>query len=185
MASYNIFNYNYRPAKSIERKLFAELLKEIYGVFPGKDCTYIGLGSVFFSDFKLIHKELGINLMINIEKNEDDKKRFEFNKPFSCIKLKWGETTAVLPCENWEGRKIIWLDYDKSLQPFMFEDIDTVFTKANSGSFYLMSCNSKLSKYVRPDGNHNISGFENDFDGLVPDETSSSNLTEAQSPQLI
>ncbi|WP_026776286.1 O-methyltransferase [Polaribacter sp. Hel_I_88] len=185
MASYNIFNYNYRPAKSIERKLFVELLKEIYGISPGNDCSYIGLGSVFFSDFKMIHKELGINNLVNIEKNKTDKKRFEFNKPFSCIKLEWGDTTDVLPTLDWKSRKIIWLDYDQSLQSFMFDDIDFVFTNAIEGSFYFMSCNSGLNRYTSQDGNHKLNQFENDFDGLVPNGIKKESLSKNQSVNLI
>jgi hypothetical protein len=142
MASYNIFNYNYRPAKSVERKIFVELLKEMYGVIDAKKCTYIGFGSIFFVDFRMIHKELGIKKMINIEGNIEDKQRFEFNKPYSCIDLKWGKSTEVLIDLDWTGKKIIWLDYDETLQAYMFEDLEIIFSNIEPGSFYFLSCNS-------------------------------------------
>lgn len=185
MASYNIFNYNHRPAKSIERKIFVELLKEIYGVSPGKDCTYIGLGSVFFTDFKLIHKELGIENLINIEENIDDKKRFEFNRPFSCIKLKWGRTCDILPLENWTGKKIVWLDYETSLREYMFEDLETFIINAQPESFYLMSCNSKLERYTTNDGVHKLDKFKADYEDYLPDDISSLDLTNKHSAALI
>ena len=184
MPSYEIFDYGLRPAKSIERKLFAELLREIYGVNPGKDCTYIGLGSPFFIDFKIIHKELNIKNMINIEKKKGDIKRFEFNKPFSCINLKWGDTTSVLPSLNWQGRKIIWLDYDSSLRSYMFEDIDTIFSNIKSESFFLFSSNSTLPRYDNSQ-EEGLAKFKEDFEGKSPDGITKSDMTPKKSPYLI
>lgn len=186
MASYNIFNYNYRPAKSIERKIFVELLKELYGVLDAKKCTYIGMGSIFFADFKMIHKELGINKMVNIEKEVGDKARFEYNKPYSCIKLEWGSTTDVLPSLDWQGKKIIWLDYDQTLQPFMFEDIETIFTSVQPGSFYFISCNCTLPKYFdRVNQSYKISEFQSDFEGYTPFDLEAEMLTNKGCPTLL
>lgn len=186
MASYNVFNYSYRPAKTIERKLFIELLKEIYGVIDSKKCTYIGFGSIFFVDFRMIHKELGIKSMINIEANIDDRKRFEFNKPFSCIKLLWGTSTEILLDIDWIGKKIVWMDYDETLQAYMFEDIDTIFSNLNPGSFYFFTCNCSLPKYYNRNLNrYNVEGFEEDFDGHIPFQHDPEMLTVNNSPNLI
>lgn len=185
-STYNIFNYNYRPAKSIERKIIVELLKEIYGIINSQQCTYIGLGSIFFSDFKLIHRELGIQKMINIEENESDEKRFKFNKPFTNINLKWGFTTNVLPNLNWRGKKIIWLDYDSTLEPYMFEDLEIIFSNIESGSFYLFSCNSALSKYFDQNKQeYKIEKFRENFGDLTPFNLEPSDLTRKKSPKLI
>lgn len=184
--SYNIFNYNYRPAKSIERKIIVELLKEIYGVINSQHCTYIGLGSIFFSDFRLIHRELGIQEMINIEENESDEKRFKFNKPFTNIKLKWGLTTDVLPSLDWKGKKIIWLDYDYSLQPYMFEDLEIIFSNIESGGFYLFSCNSALSKYFdQKEQEYKVEKFVESFQDNTPFDLKPSDLSRKNSPKLI
>lgn len=186
MASYNIFNYNYRPAKTIERKLLTELLKEIYGVANNRDLSYVGLGSIFFSDFKLIHKELGISDMVNIEANEEDKRRFEFNKPFKCIELLWGFSYDVLPFLNWNKKKIVWLDYDKSLQTYMFDDIDEFFSHAIQNSFYFVSCSSLLQKYLLNGGpDYNITKFEGDFDGYCPIGIKKEDLTKKNAPDTI
>lgn len=185
MGSYNIFNYGHRPAKSIERKLFVELLKEIYGVNPGKDYTYIGMGSIFFIDFKLLHKELGIENLINIEQNIEDQERFKFNRPFSCIKLKWGKSNDVLPVEDWKGKKILWLDYETSLREYMFEDLETTFNNANSGSFYFISLNSKLDRYTTNNGKHKLEDFKRDFEDYIPDGINKDHLTRNYSTKLI
>jgi hypothetical protein len=85
--------------------------------------------------------------MINIEAETEDKKRFQFNSPFSCINLEWGMSYDVLPRLDWSGKKILWLDYDKPLQHYVFDDIDHVFSNVEHGSFYFMSCNSLLSRF--------------------------------------
>ncbi len=186
MASYNQFNYNYRPAKTVERKIFVELLKELYGVTDAPNCTYIGFGSIFFSDFGLMHKELGINKMINIEKQGNDRKRFEYNKPFSCIDLKWGQSTDVLLDLDWGGEKIIWLDYDQTLQTYMFEDIEIVFSNVEAESFYFFTCNSSLPKYYdREKQEYKLDEFKNDFSECIPFELTAEMLTSKQSPYLI
>lgn len=185
MASYNIFNYNHRPAKAVERKMFIELLKELYGVVDARHCTYIGFGSVFFVDFRMIHKELGIKKMINIENKVEDRERFEYNKPFSCISLEWGNSTEVLLDVDWKGKKILWLDYDETLQAFMFEDIDVIFSNLEPGSFYFFTCNSSLPKFFdKTNQIYKIDDFKNEFKEYVPFEFSAGMLTAAQSPYL-
>lgn len=184
--TYEMFNYNFRPAKAIERRIFLDVLKEIYGVTPGKNLSYIGLGSIYFTDFRMIHKELSISDMINIELNEHDKRRFKFNKPFKCIKLKWGRSTDVLPVLDWRGRKIVWMDYDENLQPFMFDDLDSIFSNINSESFYFFTCNSSLSKYENKEKKvYEPERFINDFEGYVPLGIKPEDLTSANSARLI
>lgn len=186
MASYNTFNYSSRPAKSIERKLFIELLKELYGVTDARNCTYIGFGSIFFVDFRMIHKELGVKSMINIENNKVDKKRFEFNKPFSCIKLLWGSSTEKLLDIAWDGKKIIWMDYDQTLQPYMFEDIDTIFSNIEPGSFYFFTSNCSLPQYFDRGANkHKLESFIEDFEEYIPFNIEANMLTANQVPSLI
>lgn len=184
--TYEMFNYNFRPAKSIERRIFIDVLKHIYGINPGNDCSYIGLGSIFFPDFKLIHKELNVNNMINIEFNQDDEDRFKFNKPFKCIDLKWGKSTDVLPTLNWSGRKIVWMDYDDKLDTFMFDDLESIFSNLNEGSFYFFTCNYSLGRYEnRSTQVHDSDRFLNDFEGIAPIDVKPQNLVLGNSPMLI
>lgn len=186
MASYNLFNYNHRPAKTVERKIFIELLKEIYGVVDARHCTYIGFGSPFFVDFRMIHKELGIKRMINIENKTEDQARFEFNKPFSCIQLCWGNSTDVLIDIDWNGKKIIWLDYDETLKTYMLEDVDIIFSNIEPGSFYFYSCNSSLPRfYDKVNQVYKVDEFKQEFGDYVPFDLTSQMLTGSQSPFLI
>jgi hypothetical protein len=186
MASYNQFNYNYRPAKAMERKLFIELLKEMYGITGLATATYIGLGSIFFSDFRLVHKELGISKMINIELNKADQERFEYNKPYACIELLWGMSTDVLPTLDWEGTKIIWLDYDGSLKKYMIEDVEIIFSTLQPDSFYFVTCNSSMQRFYSKQLNkHDEQQFVQEFGNYSPFGLTSEMLTNKNSPLLI
>lgn len=106
---------------------------------PLGDYTYIGFGSPYFVDFTLMHKQFGMKQMISIELEEGNEERFEFNRPFSCIEVKFGHSTQVLPTIKVEGRVIAWLDYDDKLKESMLGDIEQIVSRADGGSVVLVT----------------------------------------------
>ncbi len=142
--SYKKVNYSIRPAKSIERKMFCEAFRKLSVFGTVEKYRYIGFGSTYFSDFYLFHKNLGIKNMISIEKNEEDKDRFEFNIPFSCINVMFGPSNEILPKLKWDVRTILWLDYDDTLDAHMLSDINHFFTSAISGSVIIMTVDASV-----------------------------------------
>lgn len=142
MASFEKINYNIRPNKCIERKMICEVLSKLSLIDELNSYRYIGFGSTFFTDFSLFHKQLGISDLISIEIAEEKKDRFEFNKPFSCIQIKYGEASTILPNLELDKKKnIIWLDYDGIIEGYMFSDIDTIIANAMEGSVFMLSLN--------------------------------------------
>ncbi len=142
MASFEKINYNLRPNKSIERKMICEALSRLSFVDDLRNYRYIGFGSTYFTDFSLFHKQLGITNLVSIESVKGKEERFEFNKPFSCIQIIYGEATTLLPnLELNSQRNIIWLDYDGVIEDYMFSDIDTVVSNAMEGSVFMLSLN--------------------------------------------
>ena len=133
--SYNKFNYNVRASKSVERKMILEVLKDLCPPSVIRDYQYIGFGSVFYTDFRLFHKDLNICDMICIEREVDDKDRFEFNKPYKCINLIMGNSDEILPKLNWQKKSITWLDYEDRLLPTMFDDLRTIINNAKNNMF--------------------------------------------------
>ncbi len=142
MASYNDIDYRLRVAKSVERKMLCSLFQCLSAFQPLKDYQYIGMGSVSFIDFSLFHRNLGINKMISIEREEHDKIRFDFNKPFNCIDIEFGESQDVLPKLSLHEKSIIWLDYDSKLDTRILSDLELVFYRLPSGSFLSLSFNA-------------------------------------------
>ena len=144
--TYRRFNYALRPAKHIQRKMIMDVLQRLDRL-PNRslrDYRYIGLGSVFFVDFNLVHRALGIRKMICIEHHEEDRSRFLFNRPFSTVELHFGEAGAVLEGEiKWTTPSIIWLDYDYKLDKTVLSDIATVARRAPHGSVLLVTVDAE------------------------------------------
>lgn len=146
MASFEEINYNIRANKSIERKMISEIVQKLSFFSDLENYRYIGLGSTYFTDFILFHKNLGINNMISIEKEESKKDRFEFNKPFSCIDIEYGDTSTVLPnLELDKNLNIIWLDYDGKIEDYVFSDLDSIVSNSLAGTMFLISVNVESS----------------------------------------
>ena len=83
----------------------------------GQVSRYIGLGSVYFTDFILMHKQMGLTDLVSIEivSDKEVKKRFEANKPFDCVDLRFGHTNQEfrgLTRRQADRHNLIWLDYD-------------------------------------------------------------------------
>ena len=146
--SYQKINYTLRPAKGAERKMIVEAIGRLRSFSALDSYRYIGFGSPYFSDFSLMHRSLGIHDMICIEQEVKDIKRFEFNRPFSCIELKFGKSTEILPTLEWQERPtIIWLDYDGPINKAIFSDIHLVCSSMTTGSFLLVSIRNNASDF--------------------------------------
>jgi len=156
-------NYNLRTAKAVERRMIVSSVKEIMKV-SASTYRYIGFGSIYFTDFKLFHRELHIDSMISIEGAKKLEKRVKFNRPYSCIDIEIGYSSTVLPRLNWpaEIKTFAWLDYDGALESSMFADAYLFFSKAVAGSIYLMSCNKQFPE------NYTKERAEEDFGSLIP-----------------
>lgn len=141
-SSFEKINYNLRPNKCIERKMMSEAIGRLSFIENLDTYRYIGFGSPYFADFILFHKNLGIIDLVSIEKEVNKANRFEFNVPYSSIIMKYGHSNTVLPnLELSLKRNIVWLDYDDKISDFMFSDINTFFSEAMPGSFFIISVN--------------------------------------------
>ncbi|MFB0498123.1 hypothetical protein ABID99_004360 [Mucilaginibacter sp. OAE612] len=156
--NFESINYTIRPGKSVERKMLCEAFARLSILDNIKDYIYIGFGSTYFTDFNLFHKTLGISKLISIEKETDFEDRINFNKPYSCIDVKFGASSEVLPrlpWKDWTQKSIIWLDYTQPLMNYMLGDIRTVISEAKPGSLVLISVNINQDKR---DSNENKEG---------------------------
>ena len=97
---------------------------------------------MYFIDFVLMHKSLGLTKMTSIEKKIENKNRFIFNKPYSCIDLVFGLSGEVLPLLDWNQKKIMWLDNDGHLDNAVLSDIGIFCSNAISGSVVAVTVNA-------------------------------------------
>jgi len=148
-------DYRLRIAKSVERRMLCTAFQKLSAFYSLDSYKYIGFGAFYFSDFYLFHKELGINDMLSLEKanTPEIKKRYNFNKPFNCIKIDFRESNQVLPGLEWQKPVIIWLDYTDALNSEILSDIDTVIRNAKAGSAIIITLNAESQIYDNND-NH-------------------------------
>jgi hypothetical protein len=143
VASFDYVNYSIRPNKTIERKLVFSCLTGLTRGFPLREYRYIGMGSMWFVDFVLAHKILGITRMTSMERPGFAYDRALFNAPFKCIDVKEGETTRVLSeLPLGETPVLGWLDYDGSLTPSVLADIAILVEQCASNSILLVTANA-------------------------------------------
>lgn len=143
--NFESINYTLRAAKNVERKMLCEAFGRLSMIDDIKNYRYVGFGSAYFTDFSLFHRSLGLNMLTSIEKEdaEEYKNRIEFNKPYSCIDLEFGESDTVLPRLEWRnwGKTLVWLDYTSKLTASILGDINTVVANVKIGSIFLVSVN--------------------------------------------
>jgi hypothetical protein len=144
--SFETINYALRPNKNVERKLIANTLIKLRTEFPVNEYRYIGFGSMWFSDFVLMHKLIGINDMVTIENQVSRKKRVEFNKPFACIAVRMEQASAALGEVIDSKRCFVWLDYDGPLKDAMTGDIETAVGGMKSGSLIAVTVNAHVDQ---------------------------------------
>lgn len=144
--SFEKIDYRLRPAKAVERKMISFAMQKLNSFCELSKYQYIGFGSTSFQDHILFHRDLGITKLISIEKS-GKKERFNFNKPFHCIEIEFGQSTDILPNVNWKDRTILWLDYDGKINSNCLSDVRTFFTSALSGSVFILTINADAKAY--------------------------------------
>lgn len=151
--SFKGVNYSIRPSKTIQRALVFLGLRSLQEHVNWTKASYVGMGSIWFTDFVLAHKTLGLNRMVSIEGHEIGFRRAVFNKPYRFVRMKNGLTYDVIPTlfEN-EVRfpvnpAIIWLDYDEAVDEQKLDEIRYVVENATDDSVLLVTFNCKDSKY--------------------------------------
>ena len=166
MNSPKYLNYEVRPFKFTERKMMLACLQRICNHFKGNH-QYIGLGGLAFTDFKMFHKELHIDDMISIEDGSFSLEKLTYNSPFSFIKIINESTTTALNGLDLTKKSLVWLDYDGTLDNFMFDDVTTLFSKLPAGSIYILTCNKEL-KNDETRIEYTTDQFKDKFSNLVP-----------------
>lgn len=151
--SFKKIDYRLRPAKHVERIMLCDTYRRLR--FESLErYQYIGMGSVYFSDFILFHKALGIQSMYSIESvvTPQVQRRFEDNRPFSNVTMLWGSASTVLPTVDLSKKSILWLDYDGRLDVGVLNDISAVTSRISSGSMLTISVQCLPNNGARVEG---------------------------------
>ena len=147
--SFERFDYLLRTNKHIERKLVFDILDAAAQRFGFDDHWYLGFGSMWFGDFRLAHRRLGIDRMVSVEYS-DYATRAEFNRPFAGVKVVPGDCNAVMTnmsATAWSKPLVAWLDYDGYLNGDVVKDIDILLSRAQPNSAIVITVNGARGTY--------------------------------------
>lgn len=182
MASFDAVNYSLRPNKTIQRLLAFDALASLRTLMPWQDVAYIGLGSIWFTDFVMAHKRLGIERMISIENDPIGFRRAQYNQPFRTITVLEGLSYDVVP-EFYDDHDmmqrpwIIWLDYDQPLGDDAIVELRGVIERAPDNSVLLTTIDASGKRYgVGPD--QKAESLRRLLGDVVPDRLEKGALTE-------
>lgn len=134
--------------------MIADMLRMLHPFDELNKYRYIGFGALEFIDFKVFHRNLDISEMVSIESKAQDKeqkKRFEFNKPYKSINLVAGPSHSKLSDVDLGQKSIVWLDYTSQLKFSILQDMNSISEKLPHGSVIMITLNCD------PEG---ISNFE-------------------------
>lgn len=138
--SYRKVQYDLRPAKQVERRMLVDAFQSLaLGGFAVENYQYTGMGSVYFVDFVMFHRLLGITRMLSVEHSHKARTRVEFNRPFGCVDIKMGDIGEVIPDLSKDRQHILWLDYDSILASHHVRHASLAGTRLSVGSIVLIT----------------------------------------------
>lgn len=168
-------NYEVRPCKFAERTMLLAVLQTITNKFEGK-YQYIGFGGLTFTDFKLFHRNLHIDIMHSIEGGSYSEDRLKYNSPYGFIQIHKGMSSTELTKINFDTKTIVWLDYDGAIEDYTFSDLSLLLRKMPVGSVYIVSCNRELKNKENSDFS-SVDEFVDVFNELSPSDLKISDLS--------
>lgn len=111
--------------------------------FDFANYQYTGMGSIYFVDFILFHKLLGIRKMWSYEMSESVKQRVRFNRPFKHIQLRFAPIGDAIPELDQDLLHILWLDYDFPLNDIVVKDAAAAGAKLPRRSLLLITVDAE------------------------------------------
>jgi hypothetical protein len=173
MSSFDVINYSLRPSKSIQRQLVFEGVRQLQSGLDLARLVYVGFGSIWFTDFVMAHKVLGVDDMVSFESDDVGFRRAVFNAPYATVRVKHGLCSLMLPTlyedELFARRPwMVWLDYDYEFNETVADDLRSLVEKAPVSSIVLVTFNGAEMKYGH--ANERPERLRQVFGAVVPDE---------------
>lgn len=142
--SHEKVHYEFRPAKQVERRMLLHALNGLRDLgYPIATYEYTGLGSIYFIDFVLFHRYLGLSKMTSVEGDSDVKKRVDFNRPYKLINIVHDDIAAQIARLSPERRHILWLDFDSILTEDLLDTVQLAATQLSMESILLITVDAE------------------------------------------
>ena len=156
MNSYLYLDHSGKTLKRISRSIIRRLAVS-FSVSINSRLDYIGMGSLFYEDFKefypsgCIDSMISIECMTDAEGNFDDIKyrRFMLNRPYEQIRIMPMTVSKAVAQIPFDKPFLIWLDYDCTISRETIEDIAEVIRRASAPGMLVSSTGAQIaSKYI-------------------------------------
>ncbi|MFZ0190315.1 MAG: O-methyltransferase [Streptosporangiaceae bacterium] len=152
MSSTNLVNFSLRQNKSIERMIVFDCIASVMRALDLRSTVYVGFGSVWFADFIIAHRLLGIRDMVSIERDEITFKRAQFNRPYKTVEVIKGDSSDVIPDlldrQELSARPwIVWLDYDNEIDEAKLAELVRLMQSLPPNSFLITTFSALAGRY--------------------------------------
>lgn len=138
--SYNKVHYEFRPAKQVERRMLIHTFQSLMEIgFPISEYKYTGFGSIYFIDFVMFHRYLGINKFLSVEASVDIARRVKFNRPYGCVKIAICDIADIIPMLSPNMKHILWLDFDYLLTEELLDSVNMAAAQLSAGSVLIVT----------------------------------------------
>jgi len=138
--SWKNVQYEFRPAKQVERRMLIHTLQSLMAAgFPINDYKYTGLGSIYFVDFIMFHRYLGIRKFLSVEESTEIARRVDFNRPYACVDVEIGDIADFIPLLSPGIQHILWLDFDRLLTEEILCAVHLAAAQLSPGSVLLVT----------------------------------------------
>lgn len=139
-ASYRKVFYDLRPAKQVERRMLLDAF-QIMSVagFSIRDYQYTGMGSIYFVDYSMLHRLLGMRRFLSAEIDRSVTKRVSFNRPFDNVVIKMRAIGDLISELDRDLKHILWLDYDFRMAKVILEDTAAAAHHLPTGSILMVT----------------------------------------------
>lgn len=142
--SYEKVFYDLRPAKQVERRMLLDAFgRMMNGGIPIRSYQYTGMGSIYFFDFVLFYKLLGMRQLLSVEYDVSITKRVAFNRPFRTVRVEMAPIGEVIPHLPGDRRHLLWLDYDSRIDGTCLRDSAAAAYHLSPGSILLVTVDAE------------------------------------------
>lgn len=200
--------YALRQNKSVDRKIFIDLLRRFQRYRPLDEHVYISLGGPSLEDHKLVHAELGLTRLISLDGEADVVDRQLFNLPVECVTC-LHRTTKQFVDQFWpelarigydeDANVVVWFDYTEprrlgeqvqefqALLPMLNEgDVVRITVNANPSAIYeTNSRNLGRRETAEEAQSERFSRLRNRLADLTPPDAAADDMTRERLPLVI
>jgi hypothetical protein len=138
--------YLARPAKAIQRRMLIDACRRLGPFGPPNGYEYVGFGALEFVDFHLMRRAVGIVGMTSIEHDFQRRERYKFNCPYGEVSVLIGSASDRLRDVDWNGLRIVWLDYESQLDETVLGDVAQLAQRLHPGSVLIVSLNAEPAR---------------------------------------